>query len=69
MATLPPLYDEGAAGLFILELNFRPVIESRYLAVALPKFNVVAINKLLSLFLGLGIIGAFEWNRAVKMAV
>ena len=42
-----------------LELDFRLALEPGYLAVALPKFNVMAINELLCLFRGFYIVGAF----------
>jgi hypothetical protein len=52
-----------------LELDFWLVIELGYLSVALPKLNVVAVYKLLRLFLGLCVIGAVQVNRTVKMAI
>jgi hypothetical protein len=39
------------------------------LAISLPELNVVTIGKLFRLFCGLEIVGAFEWNRAMKMPV
>jgi hypothetical protein len=39
------------------------------LAISLPQLNVVTIGKLSRLFCGLDIVGAFEWNRAMKMPV
>jgi len=49
--------------------GFRLVVEPGYLPVALPKLNVVAINKLFCPFRGLGIVGAIELNRLKEMAV
>jgi hypothetical protein len=43
--------------------------EHGYLSVALPKLNVVAVNKLFCLFRGFGIVGAFEWNRLEEMLI
>jgi hypothetical protein len=54
---------------FDLELDFRLVVQPGYLAGALPKLNVMAIDKLLCLFHGLAIIGAFQWNGVEKMAI
>jgi hypothetical protein len=52
-----------------LELDFRLLVEPGYLAVALPKLSVVAINKLLCSFRSLGIVGANEFNRCEEMTV
>jgi hypothetical protein len=45
------------------------VIEFGYLAIALPKFNVVAVNKLLCLFPSFAIVSAVERNKLLEMAV
>jgi hypothetical protein len=45
------------------------VIEPGDLPVALPKLNVVAVDKLLCLFRGVAIIDALEGNRLLKMTV
>jgi hypothetical protein len=50
-------------------LDSRLVVEPGYLSVSLPKLNVVAVNELLCLFRGLGIVGAFERKRVEEMAV
>jgi hypothetical protein len=42
---------------------FGLAFKRRNLPVALPKFNIVTINKLLCLFHGLAVIGAFQWNN------
>jgi hypothetical protein len=45
-----PSYKYGRASQsFKLELDFWLVVELGYLAVALPKLNIVAVNKLLCL--------------------
>jgi hypothetical protein len=38
------------------------VFERRYFAVALPKFHVMAVDKLLGLLLGSVIVRAVQWN-------
>jgi hypothetical protein len=43
--------------------------ESRYLAVALPKFIVIAISELLCSFDSLDIVGAFQRNRIYETPV
>src|ERR1700730_535357 len=48
---------------------FRLVIEFGYLAIVLPKFNVVAVNKLLCLFPSFAIVSAVERNKVLEMAV
>jgi len=45
------------------------VVEPGYLAVQLPKLNVMAVKKLFCLFHRLRIVYAVEWNHPVKMAV
>lgn len=45
------------------------MLERRNLAVALPKFDIVTVNKLFRFFAGFGVIGTFEGNRLLKMAV
>jgi hypothetical protein len=45
------------------------VIEFGYLAIVLPKFNVVAVNKLLCLFPSFAIVSAVERNKVLEMAV
>jgi hypothetical protein len=65
-----PVYiRRGNRGMVHSELELRLVVERRNLAVALPKLNVVAINKLFCLFPGLGIVVTFEGNEVVKMTV
>jgi hypothetical protein len=46
-----------------LELDFRLVFEPGYLALALPKLNVMTVNKPPGLFHGLGIIGTDHFRR------
>jgi hypothetical protein len=36
-------------------------------AVALPEFNIVAVNKLFRLFRRLGVVGAFNHDRIHEM--
>jgi hypothetical protein len=69
MAPFPFIYDGIAPELFILGLDFRLVIEPGYLTVALPKLDVMAINKLLGLLFGVSIVAAFEWNRIEEMPI
>ena len=45
------------------------MIEFGYLAIVLPKFNVVAVNKLLCLFPSFAIVSAVERNKLLEMAV
>jgi hypothetical protein len=45
------------------------MVDPGYLAVALPKLNVVIISKLLSLFHRLGVVGAFQLNRVKEVPV
>jgi hypothetical protein len=52
-----------------LELHLRLLLERRYLAVALPKLDTMAINKPLCLIHRRIIISAVQWNRFEKMAV
>jgi hypothetical protein len=47
----------------------RLAVESAYLAVALPEFNIVTVNKLLRLLCGVVVINAFERDRAIEMPV
>lgn len=50
-----------------LDRNF--MVKHRDFAVELPKLNVVTIKKPFCAFHGLGIVGAIERHRPVKMAV
>jgi hypothetical protein len=45
------------------------MFEHGYLTVALPKFNVMAVYKLLSPLLGCVIVLTFQRNRFLEMAV
>jgi hypothetical protein len=51
------------------EPDFRLALERRNLAVALPKFNVVAVDKLLRLFHDLIVVDADRRDRFTKMTV
>ena len=66
---IPVNIRQGSARIVHLKLDFRLVIEPGYLAVTLPKLNVVAVSKLFRLFHSHGIVGALERNRAVEMAI
>jgi hypothetical protein len=68
MTLSPSIYDEEA-GFVHSELNFWFVFKRRNLPVTLPKLHIMPVNKLLCLFRGLDIIGAFEWNRVEEMAI
>jgi hypothetical protein len=48
---------------------FGIVIELGYLPIALPKLNIMTVDKLLCPLNGFAIVGAFEWNRIVEMTV
>jgi hypothetical protein len=45
------------------------VVKHRDFAIELPKFDVVAVKKLLGSLHGFGIVGAIEGHRPVKVAV
>jgi hypothetical protein len=66
MAPFPFIYDGIARELFILGLDFRLVIEPGYLTVALPKLDVMAINKLLGLLFGVSITSLHSSGTALK---
>jgi hypothetical protein len=46
----------------LFKIRFLACVEPNHFAGALPKLNVLTINKLYRLFRGFSIIGAFEWN-------
>src|ERR1700730_12818217 len=52
------LQARNAAVLRVAKLLFRLVIEFGYLATVLPKLNIIAVSKLLSLFHGRVIVSA-----------
>jgi hypothetical protein len=47
-----------------LELDFWLLAERRNLPIALPEFNVMAVNKLFCLFGGVGVVVTFKRNHA-----
>jgi hypothetical protein len=50
-------------------LDFQLTVEAGYLAVELPKLNIVTVNKPFCLLLGLAIVGTNQRNSIVKMSV
>jgi hypothetical protein len=65
IALSPLVYDGKAQE----GLDFRLAIVPCYLAVALPEFNIVAVNKLFRLFHSIVIVSAVEWDRVGKVPV
>jgi hypothetical protein len=63
------LDHSGSGGIIQLKSDFWLAVKNRDLAVALPKLNVVAINKLLRLFRGLIVVDADQRNGFLKTAV